>query len=393
MKFKYLFLLLLPLSQAYSQIKSNKILSDVKTFEVSASKPFKNDIITAWMEKRPSRKDNSEEAADMRIAYKASTNNGKDWTEKGIIDLPNTFATGNPFVTSSNKGETYLVCMHIGQDFFSGNISLYEYDFSKKIFNLKSIPITSKEKLLDKPSIVCNGDEIHLIYAAYTKNFKNTINYQMSKDKGLTWTDPVRVFNDQNVTYLGPAISVVDQNQIVISAGSYGRKNIYFTKKKQLADQIEFDSTSIVTRVSADLGSAMTELTTDGSKLLLTWQNSHQRNETWLSYSNDIGMSWSKPHLINSTGNLLSAAYDKNGNIHCIYSDFGDQKFFVGYKYLNSNYEVLKEDYLAQPAPLTTFTEYLGAYQKIIVQNNVVYAFWIDYPNNSTLNFTKWKIR
>jgi len=378
--------------QAFAQLDRSAILSDVRAFEVSACKPSKNSLVTVWMEKRPSRKDNSEEAADMQVAYRASENNGRTWSAKGIIDLPNTFGTGNPFVCNNQKGDTYVVCMHIGQDFFSGNISLYEFDFDTKVFNLKSVPIKSSDNLLDKPSIVCHGDEIHLVYVAYTKNFKNAVKYQVSKDKGATWTEPINVFTDQTITYLGPAMALVKGNQLLISAGSYGSKGIFLTRRIADDEKVRFDTAKVVGSISQKLGSAMTELTTRGNDLLLSWQNPHQRNEVWLSMSRNAGESWYSPHLITSTGNLLSTAFGNDGGIHCIYSDFSDQKFSVNYRALNDNYSLAKEMYLAKPIVSNTFKEYLGAYQKILVQNKELFAFWIDYPDNSTLRFTKWKL-
>ncbi|MNN82496.1 hypothetical protein D3C81_1994350 [compost metagenome] len=108
--------------------------------------------------------------------------------------------------------------------------------------------------------------------------------------------------------------------------------------------------------------------------------------------SRNAGESWSSPHLITSTGNLLSTAFGNDGGIHCLYSDFIDQKFSVNYRALNDNYSVAKEMYLAKPIVSNTFKEYLGAYQKLLVQNKELFAFWIDYPNNSTLKFTKWEL-
>jgi hypothetical protein len=392
LKLIYICLLLLIGAPVLAQLAPAQILNDTKTFEVTACTPSKKNIVVAWMEKRPARKDNNSDAVDMRVAYKSSVNNGKDWTEKGIIDLPETFATGNPYVTNNSKGETYLVCMHIGKDFYSGNVSLYEFDFTKKKFDLKSVPFKSDNRLLDKPAIVSFGDEIHLVYMSYGKRLRNSVKYQMSKDKGMTWTEPITVFSDSTVAYLGPSITILKNNQVVISVGSYGGKSIYLAKKKIDTDKIAFESPIVVTKVSRKLGSAMTELSGDGERLMLTWQNCHQRNETWMSFSTDEGNTWADPHLVTATGNLLSAVFDKKGVMHCIYSDFGDQNFFVGYKSLNNKYEVLIEGYLIKPAPLATFDEYLGAFQKLLIRKNELFAFWIDYPNNSTLYYTKWKM-
>lgn len=367
-----------------------QVLNDTRTFEVSACKPSKKEIVTVWMEKRPERKDNSEDAEDMRVAYRYSDNNGKSWTEKSIVDLPDTFATGNPFVTSNEKGETYLVCMHIGKDFYSGNISLYEFDFKTKRFNLKSLPFKSGDKLLDKPAVLSHGDEVHLVYVAYPKRMKNAVKYQLSKDKGKTWTAPVNVFDSNESGHLGPSIALTKNKQVIISIGGYGKSNILVTRKLN-SDRITFEKPVVVAALSKKQSSAMTELSAYKNGLILTWQSPHHRDEVYLSYSKDNGLTWAKPTMLTSYGNLASAAFDEKGNIHCIYANFADQQFSVGYKLFNPAFEVLKSSYLSAPRPYTTFNEYLGAYQRLLIQNGELYAFWIDYLDNSTVKFTKLK--
>lgn len=384
----YLYLLLFTAAPVIAQVTPAEILSDTRSFEVSACKPSKKDIVTVWMEKRPERKDNNGDAADMRVAYKSSADNGKSWTEKGVVDLPGTFGNGNPFVASNEKGNTYMVCMHIGKSFYAGNISLYEFDFRKKKFGLKSVPIKSDDQLLDKPSFVTYGDEIHLVYVAYPKKMKNSVKYQMSKDKGKTWTEPVDVFGSNTGGHLGPAIVLLKNKQVMISIGAYGSKNILVTKKLN-SDSVAFEKPTIAGAVSAEQGAAMTELSAYKKGLILTWQNPHQRSETYLSYSKDDGVNWAKPFMVTSFGNLTSAAFDEKGNIHCIYSDFNDQKYFVGYKVFNTKFEVLRSTYLLAPTPLSTFKEYLGAYQKLLIQKNELYAFWIDYADNNSIKFMK----
>lgn len=385
------FLLLIFTSQTKAQIAPATLLNDTRTFEVSACKPSKKEIVAVWMEKRPERTDNSENAADMRVAYKSSVDNGRNWTNKGIVDLQGSFATGNPFVSNNENGDTYLVCMHIGKDFYSGNISLYEFDFKQKIFKLKSVPTRSDDNLLDKPSFATTGNEIHLVYVAYPKRMKNVVKYQMSKDKGKTWTKAVDVFEGNTGGHLGPSIAIIKNKQVVISIGAYGRKDILVTRKIN-SDRIAFEKPTLVSTVTDQQGAAMTELTSYKNGLILTWQNPHQRSETYLSYSKDDGRSWAQPLMVTSFGNLASAAFDKQGHIHCIYSDFTGEKYFVGYKMFDKKFTLLSSSYLLEPKSSTEFKEYLGAYQKLIIQGNDVYAFWIDYPNNSAINFTRWKM-
>lgn len=391
-KFSCSCLFLLTSLPSFSQISEPKILNDLRTFEVTACLPSEKNIVAAWMEKRPERIDNSVDAANMRVAYKSSSDKGENWTEKGIIDRPSTFGTGNPYITNNKKGATYLVCMHIGQDFYSGNISLYQFDFIKKQFILKSVPFKSDNRLLDKPAIACIGNEIHLVYNSYGQKIKNSIKYQYSKDNGLNWSEPIDVFTNGSGGYLGPSITIVDNNQIAVAVGSYGAgKDLYFIKKK--TDKNEFEAPIAVAKISSTMGAAMSEIHTDGKQVILSWQFPHQRSETWMAVSKDNGITWDNPLLITQKGNLLSPVFDKKGAIHYIYSDFNNENFFVGYKQLDTKNKIIKEGYLKQPTPLSSFDEYLGAFQKLLIKNNELFAFWIDYPNENKLNFTRWKIK
>lgn len=389
LKYTFCFFSSLIALTASSQSKAVQ-LNDVRTFEVTACKPSKNEIIATWMEKRPERKDNSEDAADTRVAYKSSTDNGKTWSEKKIIDSAGTFSTGNPYIACTKNKQAYLVCMHVGKSFWSGNISFYEFDFVKKQFKLKAVPIDSPDCLLDKPAIAISGSEVHLVYVAYPKNKKNALRYQMSGDNGKTWTSPIDVF-DTGAGYLGPSITLTANKEVIVSTGAYGSKNIQIAKKSISGNTFEQPIT--VAKVSTDLRAAMTDLNRFDDKLIITWQNPHQRNQTWLSYSVNNGNSWSAPYQVTPYGNLLSAVFDKKGFLHCIYSNFSDNSFNVGYKKLDKDMKVLQEEYVQKTIPLNGFSEYLGAYQKLLIQDDELFAFWIDYPNENTLNFSKWQIK
>jgi hypothetical protein len=379
------------LNSASAQTVPSKLLNDVRSFEVTASIPSKNMIIAAWMERRPNRKDDDESAKDMRVAYKFSMDNGDNWTDKGVIDLPNTFGTGNPYLTSNAKGETFLTVMHIGNKFYEGNISLYEFDFNKNKFHLKSVPFETDNMLLDKPAIAAFGNEIHLVYIAYPQGKRNSLKYQMSRDKGKSWTEPVTIYVDQNISHLGPSIALLKGNQVVISCGSYGSKNIYIIKKKADVDSIVFEKPIVVSKVIANHGAAMSELSINNNRLVITWQSPHQPMEVWMSYSTDEGNQWSSPFLLTPNGNLLSATFDKKGILNCLYSDFNNKQFSVLYKSFDLNYKVLNKKTIKEPVELPKQDEYIGAFQKLLINKSNYYGFWIDYANNSELMFSNWK--
>ncbi|MCI9843578.1 exo-alpha-sialidase [Flavobacterium pectinovorum] len=366
-------------------------LNNVRTFEVTACKPSKNTIIAAWMEKRPNRTDNDESAANTSVAYKFSNDNGNHWNEKALIDIPDTFGTGNPYLTTTADGKAYLAVMHIGNNFYEGNISVYEFNFDKKIFELKSVPFKSDSMLLDKPAIAAFGNEIHLVYTAYPKANKNSLKYQMSLDKGKSWSEPVTIQIGDNVSHLGASIALLKNNQVIISCGTYsGNDNIYLIKKKVSLDSIAFEKPVIIKKGPDNRNAVMSELSSSNDHLVVSCQSPHQPDKVFISYSTDQGNHWSDTSSITQKGNLLSAHFDQQGDMHILYSDFNDNQFSVLYKSFDQNNSVVNQKTICEPADFKQ-QEYIGAFQKLLIQDSQYYCFWIDYTNNSELRFTKWK--
>jgi hypothetical protein len=183
----------------------------------------------------------------------------------------------------------------------------------------------------------------------------------------------------------------VNKTDVVVSCGSYGRGSIYILKKDSLGKG--FAAPVVVAKDARyPVSPAMTELSGDNEKnLILTWQHPHQAQDVWMSGSIDGGSSWQSPLLITTNGNLLSAAVGRNNMVHCIYSDFTDRQFKVLYKAFKSDFTLLQEKTIRSSVGLNEQAEYIGAFQKLLVKKNRRYAFWIDYPGNSSLKFSRWK--
>jgi hypothetical protein len=372
-----------------AEVIPSDLLNSTKTFEVSATKPSKDRIVSVWTEARPERKGGAD---DFRVGYTFSGNNGKTWSEKGIIDEPEMMANVNPYVTSNKEGDTFLAVMHVEKSYFAGKIAFYQYDFKEKRFELKSVPAKSGNLLLDKPAIAAVGNDVHLVYAAYGEPIGGALRYQLSRDKGATWTDPVDIVIDKKFPYLGASIAVGKDNQILIACGSYGKAGMYLIRKDS-GDDIAFGKPIVVSGPADKPRSGMAELHADGKgKLVMTWQANHSPGEVWMTYSEDEGRTWAAPLLLSSRGNLMSAAIDDRGGIHCICSDYTDRQYEVRYKRFGDGYEVLDDRLLRKSGPLNT-REYIGAYQKLLVQKENLYAFWIDFSGNTTLNFARWIMR
>lgn len=161
-----IFILIYCISSQAQTIESIE-LNDTKTYEVTAAYLPDNKIIAVWMEAREERVI-STEAKDMQVAYVISADLGKTWTKKKIIDRPNTLLTGNPNIISDKKGNIYLIVMHVGQNLFSGELALYEFETKNNEFKFKSIPAHSDKSLLDKPSLSICSNQLYLTYVEYT---------------------------------------------------------------------------------------------------------------------------------------------------------------------------------------------------------------------------------
>lgn len=393
---KYLPLLIIliycNLSQAQS-IDSFK-LNDTRTYEVTAAYLPDNKIIAVWMEARQERIV-SEQAKDMQVAYAISDNFGKTWTNKKIIDKPNTLVTGNPNIISDKKGNTYLIMMHVGKNFFSGELALYEFENKQNEFKLKSIPIYSDRSLLDKPSLSICGNQLYLTYVEYS-NMLDTglVKIQSSSNGGKTWSDSQTILPESNVIALGSTLACSNDN-LFLSFGSFWQNSIYFTKKNAKNVLATFQPSKIISGVSDTLVSAMTEMVTNNeNKIAIGWENNHHPNEIYVSLSNNNGKNWNKPILITKSGNMLSMAFDKKNDLWLIYNEFDGNQFSVIRENLSSiNGNIKNKSFILKPETIKGAKDYVGAFQKMIITDkNIVMAFWINFSDNNKLYFSKWKV-
>lgn len=320
------------------------------------------------MEARPGKKSDNT-AFDSRIEYKISKDNGQTWSKKKIIDDPQSSILGNPYLVTDGKENAFLVFMNVNKDFFSGNISLYQWDINDDEFHLKSIPVSSKNSLLDKPALAINGDTIYLTYVEYTQKLENGyLKYLYSKDDGKTWSNPKKVADDETI-YLGASSQSLGKN-LYLAYGTMWQKRIYF--KKANFDQLEELSlikSQAVAVVSDTILSAMTELAV-GKKgnIAIGWLLPHKPNEVYISISQDEGITWKKLLLLSKSGNLLSLTFDSSNNLLCLYSDFENNSYSVVYKKIPMNYEdaKIKTVYLKKPSNIIGKRDYFGAFQKIL---------------------------
>ncbi len=386
----FLILILLYFASAQGQeIKTYKI-NDTRTYEVTAALLPENKIIAVWMEARPERVV-CEQAGDMRVAYAVSEDLGVTWSKKKIIDKPNTLLTGNPSIISDKQGDTHLVMMHVGKDFFSGELAVYKYNPQLNEFELKSIAAQSDSSLLDKPSITENKGKLFLSYTEITQMLENSFLKVLSySDQEKTWKKVPPIAKD-SILYLGTSARA-DSNHLFLSSGTYWNKTVEFFDYNLRTQKAE--RTTIATTADT-LENALSEMVNEDDQLIINWYKNHVPNAVYFSFSKDRGKTWSKPILVSENGNLLSTVFDDDGNIVVLFSEFDNNNFSVIVKYYStSRNKFLNEFYLKKPTAINDKLDYIGAFQKIIkLQDDSFMAFWIDFSDDNKLYLSKWDAR
>lgn len=385
----YLFLTLtiLYFTPTQAQITETYKINDTRTYEVTATLLPKNKIVAVWMEARPERVA-GEQASDMRVAYSTSDDLGETWSNKIIIDRTKNYLTGNPNVYTDEQGNTYLVVMDVGKDFFSGELAIYKFNPQLNEFELKSTAVQLESSLLDKPSITGNNDKIFLSYTEVSQMLENSfLKVLSSDDQGLTWKETPSITKD-SLLYLGTSV-IANSNNLILSTGTYWNKTIEFFDKNLKTKKVERTK---VAKISNKLENALSEMVSHGDSLCINWYKPHASNEVYFSLSQDKGKTWDNPILVSKNGNLLSTIFDNYGNLAVLYSEFQNNKFSVIVK----NYNILenkffKEFYLKEPTIIKGKMDYIGAFQKIIkLQNGNFMAFWIDFSDDNKLYLSKW---
>lgn len=387
-------LLTLLTNTCFSQNIETFELNDTRTYEVTSTVLPDKSVISVWMEARPEREVSSQ-IGNVRIAYKISKDFGKKWSEKEIIDDPERFLLGNPYILSNKTGRTFLVFMNVNKDFFSGNLAFYEWSEIDEKFQLKSIPVSSNNSLIDKPSLAIIDNKIYLTYIEYTQKIENSyVKYQYSSDNGSTWSNPKNITNDE-IIYLGASLKNL-KNNLYLAYGTFWQHKIYFEKViVHEGTEPFFQQNNPVAEISETLGSAMTELEIDkNGNIAIGWLYNHKPNEVYVSVSENEGKDWKEPLLISKSGNLLSLVFDGSNNLLCLYSEFNDDMFSVILKKvpIDNPTEKTRTTYIKEPTKIKGNRDYIGAFQKITrTKNNEYLIFWIDYSKDNKLYCTKWQ--
>lgn len=378
-------------AQSIEKIKVN----DSRTYEVTAIQIDEDTVLSVWMEAKPER-EVLLPAGNMQVAYSISNDIGSSWSKKKGLEVPqDTFITGNPYLTKDENGNILLSIMRLNNDFFSGDLAIYQYDIEKEKFHLSSIPTNTTDSLLDKPALSFCGDKLHLFYIEMSKMLdKGIIYHQYSRDSGITWTKPKAIPQDEEIIYLGVDAHCLHE-RLILSYGSYWYKHIYFSKATIEQDTILFENAKQVADVSKKLVSGLTELSVHNKgNMAIGWFYHHQPKETYLTTSKNEGEDWSGPLLLSDKGNLLSFDYDKNGDLHCIFTEYKEGESAVVYNKFKNNdlHNKVANAYLKGFSKVEGEKDYIGAFQKLLITDaGHILSFWVDYANDSKLYLSKWE--
>lgn len=364
-------------------------ISKSKAYEVDALLTNDGKIICTWMEDRDKSSMQRKQLRDVRVCYSISSDNGKSWGTKQIVDFPNTMITANPQLEMDDQGNVYLVVMSVNENFFSSKLVLLKFNDEQSIFEIQSYPRISPTTLLDKPSIVFIGDTLNICYVEYpSPPTKSLAVFQQSLDKGQTWSDPIYLDSKENTMPLG--ISMKKQNnRLMMSIGSHLLDKVYFAQE-DIAKVDARQPFSEISSIAEGLVSGMTELEVGGDRtVLISNQKNHRISELFLLYSSDSGKTWLPPSLVDKKGFLLSTSVANNGTIHTTYFRSEHDSLSFIYKRISLNKSGKLED--CSISVLSTeennYDGYIGAFQKILLDDSGnIYLFWIDYASDNKLS-------
>ncbi|MFD2968776.1 glycoside hydrolase family protein [Sphingobacterium bambusae] len=383
------------LAVLFSHAQQTPILIDEgRSYEVDAILTSKGDLIAVWMGDRPDVVNQGRGIKDVAVYYATSTDTGKTWVKKSIIDFPNSMITANPKLAMDDNGEVYLTLMSVDHTFFSSRLELFKYDVVRKKFSHISQPFSSTSALLDKPSLVVRDGIFELTYVIYTSGMsEGRVLHQQSVDGGKSWSSAIDISPKSNILFLG-ASTKISKDNLLFSVGSFHQDSVYFAiQKAGRLFQNKDLSFHGISEISSELGAAMTELET-GNKddMVISIQKNHQLGGLYVLCSNDAGTTWTSPVCIADTGFLLSTAIGSNSVLHTSYFI----KDNVGIKFIYEQYNISelckpKSERKIKVSQSVGYTDYIGAFQKILIHGDSkqILLFWIDYGNGNILKMSK----
>jgi len=297
---------------------------------------------------------------NFEIYYKRSTDAGLKWGED--IRLTNNSAVSqDPTIFVS--GSTLFI---FWSDNRIGNYAIfYKYSSDEGITWSDDFRIT--HTLVDSffSSASQSGSDILLVWE-YHREGNSEIFYNLSTDKGMTWSEDFRLTNDSFDSEV-PSISLSGQNVLVVWQDNRdGNYEIYY--KRSSNKGISWDSEARLTNNTAD--SRFPSIAIEGQNIHVVW--SDNRDGNWKIYynsSSDGGETWQTDSKIT---NLPDAAW------YPAISISGKTLHVVWYDHLNKLLYIRSTNKGISWETETQLTSGISGDPSILVLGNVVNVIWSD---------------
>jgi hypothetical protein len=350
--------------------------------------------------------------------YHVSTDGGHTW-KSSVLKSPYG-VYGDPVLQYDQTGRLYY--FHLSDYNKTSHLDRIVCQVSDRPgkFSKGSFPKPNGTKVQDKHWVVIDP-KTNVLYMTWTQfdaydsaDPKDTsiIVFSKSTDRGLSWTDPIRISKyggdclDGDNTVEGAVPALGPNGEIFVCWT--GPRGIMFQKstdggltwlseERKLADHVGGWDIQIPGIYRANgfpfLMSDMSGGPHNGT-LYLNWcdqRNGADNTDVWLIKSTDAGQTWSEPIQVNQDKDprhqfLTSMAIDQvRGDLHFVYYDrrrFKDNRTDVVWATSTDGGQTFKEQRISNqpfvPNPMVFFGDYLG----IAAHNGRIRPIWPRMDNN-----------
>lgn len=339
-------------------------------------------------------------AGSVLQGYHFSSDGGNTWISSMLNSPYGVY--GDPVLQYDQKGRLYYFHLSAYSKASELDRIVCQISDEPQKFSKGSFPKPNGTKVQDKHWVVIDP-KTNVVYMTWTQfdayhssdpNDSSIIVFSKSLDRGLSWTDPMRISKfggdclDGDNTVEGAVPALGPNGEIYVTwtgpRGIMFQKSIdggstWLSEEQKLIDHVGGWDIQIPGIFRANgfpfLMSDMSEGKHKGT-LYLNWcdqRNGPDNSDIWLMKSIDGGSNWSEPIRVNQDKSarhqfLTSMAIDqKRGDLHLVYYDrrrFADNRTDVIWATSNDGGQTFKEQCISDkpfiPNPSVFFGDYLG---------------------------------
>ena len=310
------------------------------------------------------------------IYYKTSTNNGENWTND--IRLTNDNSNSYWPIVAVNKNNVYVV-WHDDRD---GNYEIYYKTSTNNGENwTNDIRLTNDNSDSQYPAIIVYENNNHVVWHD-DRNGNTEIYYKRSIDNGTTWSNDIRLTNNNSNSYW-PTLAVDGNNIHVVWTRNY--YEIFYRVSNDNGENWENEKKL----ANSGLYSEYPEIVVNNNNIHVVWYDHRDGNwEIYYKKSVDNGLNWSSDTrlTIDESYSYWPAIAINNENIHVVWHDDRDGNYEIYYKTSTNNGENWTNDIRL------TNDRARSEYPVISVNNNTIHIIWQDVRDNNYEIYYKKKI-